>query len=278
MCAILQYDNMSPKIAVNASSLLMILNKSDKSCFLSVFLHGCKGSPMSCENCSCRHDGCKPTVAKPTLAKPSQAKPTLVNSILCVWVLVSWWFMPNWRRPSGRRGSHKITPEKPKRALWVGHGLEPRPQFHEKTPRDGRKNDICGARGQEKSEILSGLAEGLQRRGGVAEGPQKFGPKVFLVGVAQEEKHDSPSRTLADVERARFNMSPHCRIKEMQSDFVDHEFFQFVSMFSFTEKNVKFEIRHTNVYCGHRKIILSFPNWFESQPHQRLHMIHPVHH
>ena len=29
----------------------------------------------------------------------------------------------------------KMTPEKPKRAFWVGHGLEPRPQFHEKTQR-----------------------------------------------------------------------------------------------------------------------------------------------
>ena len=31
----------------------------------------------------------------------------------------------------GRWGSHKMTPEKPKRALWVDHGLKPRPQFHE---------------------------------------------------------------------------------------------------------------------------------------------------
>ena len=32
----------------------------------------------------------------------------------------------------------------PKRALWVGHGLQLRPQNHEKKPRERRKNDICG--------------------------------------------------------------------------------------------------------------------------------------
>ena len=31
-------------------------------------------------------------------------------------------------------GFHKMTPEKPKRPLWVGHDLQPRPQFHEETP------------------------------------------------------------------------------------------------------------------------------------------------
>ena len=28
----------------------------------------------------------------------------------------------------------------------MGHGLEPRPQFHEKTPRERSKNEICGGR------------------------------------------------------------------------------------------------------------------------------------
>ena len=41
--------------------------------------------------------------------------------------------------PPGRRGLHKMTPEKPKRAIWVVHGLKPRPQVHEKTPESERK-------------------------------------------------------------------------------------------------------------------------------------------
>ena len=55
----------------------------------------------------------------------------------------------------GRQGSHTMTPEKPKRALWVVHGLESRPQFHEKTPRERQeKNEHCGSREKTKSEIL----------------------------------------------------------------------------------------------------------------------------
>ena len=57
-------------------------------------------------------------------------------------------------RDARRRGSHKMTPEKPKRKLWVGHGLEPRPQFHEETSErertkfaaeKGKKPDILGS-------------------------------------------------------------------------------------------------------------------------------------
>ena len=38
-----------------------------------------------------------------------------------------------------------MTLEKPKREHWVGYGLEPRPQFHEETPRE-RKKEICGGK------------------------------------------------------------------------------------------------------------------------------------
>ena len=39
--------------------------------------------------------------------------------------------------PSGRRGFTKC--HQPKPAFWVGHGLEQRPQFHEKTPQREKK-------------------------------------------------------------------------------------------------------------------------------------------
>ena len=43
-----------------------------------------------------------------------------------------------------------MTPEKPKRALLVGHGLEPRPQFHEKTPLRREKKERNLRQGDEK--------------------------------------------------------------------------------------------------------------------------------
>ena len=57
-----------------------------------------------------------------------------------------------WARPAARRGPHKDSRE-PKRALWVDFGLEPRPQFHEKTPQErGKKNAkfwaVRGRRGE----------------------------------------------------------------------------------------------------------------------------------
>ena len=47
-------------------------------------------------------------------------------------------------------GFHKITPEKPERALRVGHVRAPRPQVHDETSRERRKNEI--AAGQEKKQ------------------------------------------------------------------------------------------------------------------------------
>ena len=44
----------------------------------------------------------------------------------------------------GRRGSHKMTSEN-KHALWMGHRIAPRPQFHKTLER--RMNDICGVEG-----------------------------------------------------------------------------------------------------------------------------------
>ena len=48
-------------------------------------------------------------------------------------------------KTDGSQVSHN-DPREPARALWVVHGLEPRPHFHEKTPRERRKNEICGGR------------------------------------------------------------------------------------------------------------------------------------
>ena len=44
-------------------------------------------------------------------------------------------------------GSHKMTPEKPKRAHWAGQSQEPRPQPHETTTKfeRGKKSAICWA-------------------------------------------------------------------------------------------------------------------------------------
>ena len=47
------------------------------------------------------------------------------------------------RLPSEKR-VHGQKPREAKRAIWVVHGLEQRPQCHEKTPREERKIDIFG--------------------------------------------------------------------------------------------------------------------------------------
>ena len=50
-------------------------------------------------------------------------------------------------RPAGRRGSHKITPEKPKRALWEGMALNRGHNSTKKTER--RQNETCDGREKE---------------------------------------------------------------------------------------------------------------------------------
>ena len=54
-------------------------------------------------------------------------------------------------RPASRRGSHKMTPDKPRRTFWVVHGRVPRPQFHEKTHQEGKKQRKWGGRRKKKS-------------------------------------------------------------------------------------------------------------------------------
>ena len=61
-----------------------------------------------------------------------------------------------------------------KRALWVGHDLEPRPQFHEKTPRE-REERTKFATGEGKKRHFGRSDEGrssggaVERRGGEAQ-------------------------------------------------------------------------------------------------------------
>ena len=49
--------------------------------------------------------------------------------------------------------SHRMTPEKPRRALWEGHGLETRPQFHEETQREKKERHLRRKRGKTR-EVL----------------------------------------------------------------------------------------------------------------------------
>ena len=75
------------------------------------------------------------------------------------------------RNPS----QHKMTPEKPKRAIWVGHGLDPEPQFNEKAPDTEKKSELGTRRGQKKREIL-----GLQPFGHPPSGSPPFGQSPHL--------------------------------------------------------------------------------------------------
>ena len=67
---------------------------------------------------------------------------------------------------SGRQGFTRQTAQEPKRAHLMAPALQKHPKFNKRTPRERRKNENCGGRGQYKSEILGGLAEGV-RGGGV---------------------------------------------------------------------------------------------------------------
>ena len=98
-------------------------------------------------------------------------------------VSVPWGHVVKLRRPAGRQGSHRMTTQKPKRALWVGHGLEPRPQFqikrHPERERE-EKNEICDGRGEKKTKFRAegGVQRGaVVRRGGPAQnGAAEVGP------------------------------------------------------------------------------------------------------
>ena len=46
-----------------------------------------------------------------------------------------------------------VDPKEPQGPLWVDPGLKPRPQFHEKTSREKRKNEICGGRGDKSAKV-----------------------------------------------------------------------------------------------------------------------------
>ena len=59
----------------------------------------------------------------------------------------------SWNCGRDSRTSHKMTPEKPKRTLWVVHGLEPRPQFHEKTPQRDEKTTFAAEKGQKARNV-----------------------------------------------------------------------------------------------------------------------------
>ena len=51
------------------------------------------------------------------------------------------------------RDSHKMIPEKPKRAHWVGHGFEPRHNSTRRPPEKRRKNKNCGGRGKNSANL-----------------------------------------------------------------------------------------------------------------------------
>ena len=73
------------------------------------------------------------------------------------WTTLRWtplrWTALCWTAPPNRWNSHKITQEA--QTPTLSHGLEPRPQFHDKAPGERRKNDICGAKGEKSSKCLA---------------------------------------------------------------------------------------------------------------------------
>ena len=89
--------------------------------------------------------GSWPTLAKPTLARVgvSVVWRTLANSMCAC--------KP--RRPARRWGSHKMTPETPKRAIRVGHGHT----STKKTSRESNKSEIGDGRGEKSAKFFGHL-------------------------------------------------------------------------------------------------------------------------
>ena len=59
-------------------------------------------------------------------------------------------------RPGARRvgkgggAQHRMTPEEPKRAIWVVRGLDPLPHIHEKILRERKKRESGSGRGKKE--------------------------------------------------------------------------------------------------------------------------------
>ena len=60
-----------------------------------------------------------------------------------------------------RQGSHKMTPARPKRALWVVDGLEPPPRFFEISPGDEQRAIFCAGEGKQSAKFRAPQPSGL---------------------------------------------------------------------------------------------------------------------
>ena len=74
-----------------------------------------------------------------------------------------------------------MTLEKPTRALWAGHDLEPRPQFHEKTPREKERTKFAAADGKNSAKFWTLRPSGLHPSGVHPSGPHSSRLHFFWV-------------------------------------------------------------------------------------------------
>ena len=109
-------------------------------------------------------------------------------------------------------GSHKMTPERPKRELRGGHDREPRPQFHEKIPRlkaeggeENKKSDVLGRGGGEVgAEGVPGRAvPGKSKRKQNQRQPREGGEWGTNLGGREEGGGEKKKRQNSTWERKR---------------------------------------------------------------------------
>ena len=89
-----------------------------------------------------------------------------------------------------------MTQEKPKRAFWVGQGLEPRPEFHEKISRDGKKNEIRALSGEKRRNFGQSQRRAVQRRAVHGGGPGRSGPAQGGPRMGSREERSREGRSL----------------------------------------------------------------------------------
>ena len=83
--------------------------------------------------------------------------------------------------PDRAAGARTRQPENSKRAQLRVPALQTPPKFHERTPREGKKNENCGGRREKKARNFVPPPFGAPPFGAPPFGPPPFGAPLFLV-------------------------------------------------------------------------------------------------
>ena len=164
------------------------------------FLGGLQLAEMTTEPRGLTEATCGPTDIFTTAAVPGRGACVCVESSNAA----------AWRPPELAQND----PREPKRALWEDHGLEPGPQFHEKTPRIEKRTKF-EAEEEKQRKIVGPHPSGSHPLGNhlsspCSSAPALLGPNFFWVWAP------------------RFRVSPHRAVLDLVVAFIITESFYFI--------------------------------------------------